>query len=192
MQRRIVLATNRLRVTTWLPEDVEDLHRLHSDPVTMRWVRDGRPETRSETERLLASYLDEQHDRGWTKWRVADRDGVLVGRAGFGAHGDGRWRELGYTLRRDLWGRGIATEVATGLVDWHRGRVDAELWALAAVENVPSRRVLEKVGFGYVSGAEHNAMPCALYASAGDASSPMPVHTCAATSGWSTSLAPDP
>jgi len=163
VQRRIVLAMNRLQVTTWLPEDVEDLHRLHSDPVTMRWVRHGRPETRAETERLLASYLDEQYDRGWTKWRVAGRDGVLVGRAGFGAHEDGRGRELGYTLRRDLWGRGLATEVAAGLVDWHRAYGNAELWALAAIENVASRRVLEKVGFGYVSGAEHNDMPCALY-----------------------------
>lgn len=85
MQRRFVLATNRLRVTTWLPEDVEDLHRLHADPVTMRWVRHGPPETRAEIQRLFASYLDEQDDRGWTKWRVADRDGLLVGRARFGA-----------------------------------------------------------------------------------------------------------
>ncbi len=140
-----MLATDRLHVTTWLPEDVEDLRRLHSDPVTMRWVRHGRPETHAETKSLLASYLDEQHDRGWTKWRVADRDGVLVGRAGFGAHDDGRGRELGYTLRRDPWGRGLATEVATGLVDWHRGHGDAELWALAAIENAASRRVLEKL-----------------------------------------------
>lgn len=145
MQRRIVLATNRLRVTTWLPEDVEDLLRLHSDPVTMRWVRHGRPETYAEIQSLLASYLDEQHDRGWTKWRVADRDDTLVGRAGFGAHEDGRGRELGYTLRRDLWGQGLATEVAAGLIDWHRSNTDTELWALAAIENVASRWVLEKV-----------------------------------------------
>lgn len=163
MQRRIVLATSRLRVTTWLPGDVEDLHRLHADPVTMRWVRHGRPETRAEIERLLACHLDEQSDRGWTKWRVADRDGMLIGRAGFGAHEDGLGRALGYTLRRDLWGRGLATEVAAGLVAWHRGNSDAELWALAAIENIASQRVLEKVGFGYVSGAEHNDTPCALY-----------------------------
>lgn len=163
MQRQVVLTTHRLLVTTWLPEDVEDLLRLHSDPEVTRWVRHGRPETRGETETLLASYLDEQHDRGWTKWRVADRNGVLVGRAGFGPHDDGRGRELGYTLRRDLWGRGLATEVADGLVGWHRDQVDAQLWALAAIDNVASRRVLEKVGFGHIGETEHNDMPCALY-----------------------------
>ena len=91
------------------------------------------------------------------------RDDTLVGRAGFGAHEDGRGRELGYTLRRDLWGRGLATEVAAGLVGWHRSNSDTELWALAAIENVASRRVLEKVGFGYIGDADHNDTPCALY-----------------------------
>lgn len=163
MQRWTVLATERLQVTTWLPEDVDDLHRLHSDPVTMRWVRGGRPETREEVDALLASYLNEQENRGWTKWRVVDHDGALVGRAGFGPHDDGRGRELGYTLRRDLWGRGLATEIAAELVSWHRRYGDAELWAFAVVENVASCRVLDKAGFRYVGGAEHNGMPCAVY-----------------------------
>ena len=163
MQRHTVLETGRLLVTTWLPEDVEDLLRLHSDPEVTRWVRHGRPETRAETESLLASYLDEQDNRGWTKWRVADRNGVLVGRAGFGAHDREGGRELAYTLRRELWGRGLATEVADGLVGWHRDHIDAHLWALAAIENVASRRVLEKVGFGHIGETEHNDMPCALY-----------------------------
>jgi RimJ/RimL family protein N-acetyltransferase len=95
VQRKILLVTERLQVTTWRPEDLEDLCRLHSDPVTMRWVRHGRPETRDEVEALLACYLDEQQIRGWTKWRVADRESKLVGRAGFSLHVDGRGRELG-------------------------------------------------------------------------------------------------
>lgn len=71
--------------------------------------------------------------------------------------------ELGYTVRRDLWGCGLATEVAAGLIKWHRGNNDAELWALAAIENGASRRVLDKVGFCYVGDADHNVTPCALY-----------------------------
>lgn len=57
VQRRTVLVTERLQVTTWLPEDVDDLHHLHSDPVVMRWVEGGRPETREQVEALLASYI---------------------------------------------------------------------------------------------------------------------------------------
>lgn len=90
VDRQVVLTTQRLQVTTWLPDDLDDLHRLHADPLTMRWVRHGRPETRDEVAALLSTYLTEQCERGWTKWRVAAHDGTLVGRAGFGRRGDGR------------------------------------------------------------------------------------------------------
>ncbi|MET3808146.1 RimJ/RimL family protein N-acetyltransferase [Nakamurella sp. UYEF19] len=163
MKRQIVLVTDRLLVTTWLPGDIDDLCQVHSDPVTMRWVRHGRPETRDEVEDLIASYRNEQQNRGWTRWRVADRHDRLVGRAGFGLHHDGCGRELGFTLRRDSWGRGLATEVAGGLADWHWRNTAAELWAFAAVDNTASRRVLDKVGFRFEGDVEQKGVPCALY-----------------------------
>ncbi|WP_375481134.1 GNAT family N-acetyltransferase [uncultured Jatrophihabitans sp.] len=163
-QRRSILTTTRLVVTTWLPEDVDALHDLHSDPLTMRWVRKGRPETRSETQDLLATYRREQQARGWTKWRVADAgSGQLVGRAGFGVSGDGR--ELGYTLSRQRWGQGLATEVARALVQWHQDTApEVPLAAIAAVDNVASQRVLDKAGFTPSGTITHNGMACVHYA----------------------------
>lgn len=79
--------TPRLRVTTWLDRDLDDLHRLHGDPEVMRFLRGGLPETRAEAAERLALYLREQVDPGWTKWRVETNDGVMVGRGGFGGHG---------------------------------------------------------------------------------------------------------
>jgi len=88
-----VTRTRRLVVTTWMPGDVDDLHKLHSDPLTMRFVGPGRPETREECDHRLASYLNEQRTRGWTKWRLQTPKGSMIGRAGFGAYGPNR--ELG-------------------------------------------------------------------------------------------------
>lgn len=165
MQRRTVLSTQRLTLTTWVEEDLDDLALLHSDPETMRYVRSGRPESRDESRDLLASYLREQVDPGWTKWRVTDRHGWMVGRAGFGGHG--RDRELGYTIRRDMWGQGMASEIAQALVRWHRKRNGSgqrvRLLAYVAVENLPSRRVLEKAGLVSTGYAGHNGMNCAVY-----------------------------
>src|SRR5664280_499633 len=144
--RTTILTTPRLVLTTWVRADACDLLAVHSDPETMRFVRQGRPETGEETEELVQVYRMEHARRGLTKWRLAHRDGNLVGRAGFGDHGSGR--ELGYTIRRDLWGRGLASEIAGALVKWHRHHAPSEtLWAYVAIENAPSRRVLEKVGF---------------------------------------------
>ncbi len=160
--RTTILTTPRLVLTTWRLTDVDDLLAVHSDPATMRFVRQGRPETRTETEELVHAYQKEQAHRGWTKWRLADRHGDLVGRAGFADQGSGR--ALGYTIRRDLWGRGLASEIAEALVQWHRDHASTEtLWAYAAIENAPSCRVLEKVGFRLHGDAQHGGMPCHLY-----------------------------
>ncbi len=164
-QRVTILTTTRLVLTTWTRADAPELHQVHSDPETMRYVRSGRPETLDETESLIDSYMREQSERGWTKWRLADLQGRIVGRAGFGPHGDGR--ELGYTIRRDMWGKGMATEIASALVDRHR--VDAvkneasHLQAYVAVANAPSSRVLEKVGLACVGTLDHDGTPCYLY-----------------------------
>jgi RimJ/RimL family protein N-acetyltransferase len=59
--------------------------------------------------------------------------------------------ELGYRLRRDTWGRGLASEGALALVEW--GFVESELNRIVATTmavNQASRRVLEKAGLAYV------------------------------------------
>lgn len=147
--RTTVLTTRRARLTTWLPADLDDLRALHSDPLAMRHMRSGVEDER-RTRARLDTFLHEQSERGWTKWRVEDAEGRMLGRAGFSPSSDGRGRELGYLLAPEHWGRGLATELARALVQWHRGHpgdVEPSLGAFAFAENTASRRVLEKCGF---------------------------------------------
>ena len=169
VERGIILRTARLSVATWLPTDLDDLNRLHSDPLTMAFIG-GRPEARDESAARLDRYLDEQATRGWTKWRVADTGNQMIGRAGFGLYAQDR--ELGYTIGRDLWGQGLATEVATALVAWHSANPASRssnaagamrLWGYAAVENVASIRVLTKSGLHLIETREHAGRPYAFF-----------------------------
>jgi len=158
-----VLETPRLVLTSWLASDVDDLLDVHSDPETMRFVRHGRPESRDEVAALIAEYLEQDELTGVTKWRLADRSGRLLGRAGFGSHtADGTpGHELGYTIRRDQWGQGIATEIAAALVDWHRRHAgDTPLWATVVMDNHASARVLTKVGFEPADTVDHHGREC--------------------------------
>jgi [ribosomal protein S5]-alanine N-acetyltransferase len=144
------------------------LLEVHSDPETMKFVRFGRAESRTETEDLVNHYIAEHATRGWTKWRLIDRDGGLVGRAGFG--GDDTNRGLSYAIRRSHWGRGLATEVAEALVGWHLSHAPAaRLRALVAVGNDASVRVLQKVGFQEVGTEDFDGTVCRsfVYPSAG-------------------------
>ncbi|TWE11240.1 GNAT family N-acetyltransferase [Rudaeicoccus suwonensis] len=162
MPRQCILRTDRLVTETWLPSDVDDLLAVHSDVETMRFVRNGRPESRSETTVLIDEYIAEQAETGFTKWRVADHTGRLVGRAGFGAIDGGR--ELGYTIRRELWGHGFATEIAAGLVKWHLANApDVRLYAYVAAENPASRAVLQKTGFDLIGREVQAQTLCDLF-----------------------------
>lgn len=146
VQREVVLRTPRLSLTSWRVDDVESLHEVHSDPQTMEFVRNGRPESRPEVAQLIDQYIAEHAARGWTKWRLAGLDDQLVGRAGFG--GTSESRGLSYLIRRSRWGLGLATEIAEALVGWHLSHtVGVPLRAIVAVGNDASARVLEKVGF---------------------------------------------
>src|ERR1700740_2300801 len=54
-------------------------------------------------------------------------------------------REIGYHLRRDLWGQGLATEAARACRDYGFGELKADtLISLIRPENLPSRRVAER------------------------------------------------
>jgi RimJ/RimL family protein N-acetyltransferase len=145
-----VIVTARTRLTTWLPSDLADLHALQANPATMRYMRSG-VEDRQQAEARLEMYRREQAVRGWTKWRVENATGGMIGRAGFKLSAEGRYRELGYVLAPEQWGQGLATELAQALVRWHHARpetgIASELPAWAFPENGASRRVLEKVGF---------------------------------------------
>jgi RimJ/RimL family protein N-acetyltransferase len=115
----------------------------------MRYMRSG-VEDPARTSARLAAFLREQSERGWTKWRVEDRSGRMIGRAGFNLSADGRRRELGYVLAPESWGQGLGTELAGALLRWHVEHLDGldpsvQAWAFDG--NAASRRVLEKCGF---------------------------------------------
>lgn len=161
--RRVVLETKRLVLTSWLSTDVDSLHPVHADAETMRYVRNGRPESRAEVESLIEQYIAQEVELGWTKWRLADLNDQLVGRAGF--DGTPRSRGLSYVIRRDRWGSGLATEIAEALVGWHVAHtVDVPLRAIVEVGNNASVRVLEKVGFRDDGEEDHEGIRCWAFA----------------------------
>ena len=59
--------------------------------------------------------------------------------------------ELGYRLRREVWGRGYATEGSRALIDKAFAELGAaRVYASTMTVNTASRRVMEKAGLHYV------------------------------------------
>ncbi|HEX2044587.1 MAG TPA: GNAT family N-acetyltransferase [Gaiellaceae bacterium] len=71
--------------------------------------------------------------------------------------------EVGYAVAAELWGRGLATEMAEGLVAHAEAGGHADLVAYTEPANAASRRVMEKVGFAYDRDVEHHGRRQVLY-----------------------------
>lgn len=97
-------------------------------------------------------------------------DGRLVGDAMLRLQpGPGRqsWQFwIGYALRPQVWGRGLATEVATALVGVG-DELGLPVWAETFAENVASQRVLEKAGLELVDEVVAEGRLCRIFARQG-------------------------
>jgi len=75
-------------------------------------------------------------------------DGTLIGLCGLEINPRLQAGEIWYLFAVDSWGKGLATEVARGLVNIGFGDFDLHrVWATCLPENPASARVLEKTGF---------------------------------------------
>ncbi len=147
-----ILHTSRLRLREFTPQDAEALALVLSDPQTMRfypaaydragveqWIERNRRRYRDDGVGLWAMELTNAEDR--TPEVIGDC-GIVLQRVE-----EERFYEIGYHLRRDFWGQGLATEAAIACRDWGFAHLKTErLISLIRPENLPSRRVAERVG----------------------------------------------
>ncbi|WP_422115802.1 GNAT family N-acetyltransferase [Brachybacterium sp. UNK5269] len=147
MALELPLYGDRILLRPFDGADIPAAHRLYGDAEVMRYVGTGLPVTPAVTAQMVADYRRHQREHGFAFWAMLDRaSGDLIGDAGLERTGQGT--ELGYTLGKAWWGRGLATEAALLCVDAAFGPLGlSRLVALVDAENPVSVRVLTKLGF---------------------------------------------
>jgi ribosomal-protein-alanine N-acetyltransferase len=160
------LETARLRLRPFTPADADDLYRLYSDPEVMRYIGQGTVRTREQTAEALAKMIDEWEQHGFGMWALFDRrDGRFLGRCGLRPLPGTPEVELGYTLFKEAWGKGLATEAARASVAFGFEKLALpRIVAIAHPPNRASRRVMEKVGMRFERQAPYQDIDCVWYA----------------------------
>lgn len=144
-----LIETERLVLSGWRRDQVEDLYHLHGDPVVARYLTaHGEPWTKEEMDGALAHWIALFDRQKMGKLRVTRKsDGVLVGRCGFGVYGPEETPEIGYSLYPDFWGNGYAFEAASALRDWYWRETERLYFiGMADARNEASLKVLRKIG----------------------------------------------
>lgn len=144
----MILETERLVLREMAPGDFDDLFRIFSDPETMRFY--PRPYDRPMLEAVIARAVASYAERGHGLWAMTLKGGEqVIGDCGLIAQEvEGvEETEIGYHIRRDFWGLGLATEAARACRDYGFERLGrTRLISMIRPENLPSRRVAEKNG----------------------------------------------
>ncbi|KAL7939682.1 acetyltransferase domain-containing protein [Trichoderma chlorosporum] len=167
------IQTSRLIIRAPRISDVPALHILRIQHEVMKYSTKGADKTLEDTRRSLDEFFPPNDSKTY-HFLIFEKDtGELVGKGGM--HGIvGRnfgWPEVGYSFKQEAWGKGYGTEFLTAFLQnwWTLPRAQVEiqvdatsleaqalengdapvaeiLVAVIDVQNLGSRRVLEKTG----------------------------------------------
>jgi RimJ/RimL family protein N-acetyltransferase len=140
--------TERLIAERLREDHLADLVALHLDREVSRYL--GGIRTPEATQQYLAAAMTHWDQHGFGLWALRTPAGEFIGRAGIrNAIVEGAQEfEILYTLKREFWGRGLASEIAAALTGMARSQLQLpSLIGFVVVGNDASCRVLEKCGF---------------------------------------------
>jgi RimJ/RimL family protein N-acetyltransferase len=161
-----ILETPRLTLREFVDDDADALARVLCDRETMRYY--PAPFDRAGVEEWIARNRRRYAEYGHGLWAmILKPTGELIGDCGITAQEvDGaREVEIGYHVRRDLWGQGLATEAARACREWGFAHLQVDrLISLIRPENLPSRRVAEKNGMRVWKEVVWRGLPHLVYA----------------------------
>ena len=148
-----ILETNRLILRHQVIEDLGALWALYCNPNITKYIPDA-PRTRAEAKEELEWHMN-GHPRNpdLGLWATIHKEsGRFIGRCGLLP-----WTieehpevEVAYTIARDYWGQGLATEAAQSTIQYGFEKLNlARLVSLIEPENIASQRVAEKIGMTF-------------------------------------------
>ena len=145
--KEVTLETERLILRMFREEDFEAYAKLTADPKVMQFIG-GKTLDRLEAWRSMAFFIGHWHLRGYGQWAVVEKtSGNFLGRIGFMNPATWPAFELGWTLAREYWGRGYATEGARRCLEYGFKELNRpHIISLIHPDNQPSIRVAERLG----------------------------------------------
>lgn len=159
------IETERLLVRAFEPGDSEPMLAVYGDPDVMRFIPGGTLADVESVRATLETYTSVHASRGFSSWAVVESaTGRVIGDVGFGVFEPTGDIELGYTLARDSWGRGYATEAAQAcLAAGARHLAPPRIIAVVDEANEASQRVAERIGMTRSETIEAHGRPHVLF-----------------------------
>ena len=169
---RFRIETPRLVVRPWEAADRPAFERFVADTEMMRYMSHGRAWDQTRIDTWLARQPQNLGKHGCCMGAVVLKEsGTVIGVGGIQPLEQAGIFEIGWWIWKDYWNRGLATEMARGLVKYAFEVMQlSQVVAIVDPPNQASRRVAEKLGMTYQGvrnahelAERHPAMEVAYY-----------------------------
>lgn len=166
------VVTPRLECERLRSGHADELCRLLLDPAVARTTWSfAHPPSADDVATSLAAKIEHWERHGFGLWLLRDRHtGEMVGRGGLQHTYATNLNavEAAWTIAPQRWGQGLATEMARAALSIAFAHLRLlEVVALTRPDNLASRRVMEKAGFGYQRDIELGGLVYVLYSRRG-------------------------
>lgn len=161
-----MVESERLTFRKFTLEDLPLLIEQRSDPEVNKFLGGTKLQNPEALGKRIRFYMScyESHGFGMCAmlWRPT---GEMIGSAGLQPLDGTDEIEVGYSMIREYWGKGIGTEAARAWLDHGFQEHGLErIVAVAHTGNWASRRIMEKLGMTYEKTEFHYDAECASYA----------------------------
>ena len=146
-----VLTSERLRYRRFNEEDFADLYRILGDPIVCLYLPGVTQHTEEHVRKYLAYFIrtfDSETHQYIYAITCQDAEEV-IGYCGCAYVKEFECNEIKYFFRPDQFGKGYATEAAKRMKQLAQDDGLTHLVGLADIRNIPSQRILEKIGYIY-------------------------------------------
>jgi len=142
------LETERLWIREFERSDYDAVYDYSSDPDVVRYMPFG-PNTPEQAKGFLDRVMKNQNEENRVNYEMAvvlKENNVLIGGCRINKV-DNIKAHIGYIFNKKYWGNGYATEIAKALLIFGFKELDVHrIYATCDIENIASKRVLEKAG----------------------------------------------
>lgn len=159
--RRAPRLTRRLELVAVEPKAYRELHGIHQDPATMRFIGFGHPHTMLDCEREAASLAAHWDAHGFGMWVARERaSGEVVGHGGLKVphlHPNLRSSvDFGCLIGRMWWGLGYGAEIGQASLQFgFEVLARSEVLGLSPIDHAPSRSMMLGLGMSLASELDH-------------------------------------
>ena len=144
-----IVETSRLLIREITPQDVPSLYELYADASITAYMDDLYPEMEQEIS-YTRDYISNIYGfYGYGMWLITLKDtGMVIGRAGLEYKEGYEGLELGFMLGVKYQQQGYAYEACSAILEYGREWLGQNSFrAIVHKDNLPSRRLCERLGF---------------------------------------------